>query len=366
MSGPASDAPLPAALAQWLDVHAESLDAGAAHAQALLPRLAEAGFTRIGVPSAFGGDGADAAAATRAIAAVAERSLAAAFVLWGHRASIEYLVRSPNEALRARRLPALLAGETAGATGLSNAMKFLSGIEALQIAATADPSGAARFRLSGRVPWATNLRHPDWLLAVAVERRDGAAPMIAALPADRPGLLRSADHDLLGLRGTNTAAVTVSEVRIGDDDLIAENARAWLPAVRPAFLGFQCGMPVGLARASLAAARRDAGGAITVLQAPLAAAEEGLDSAVAALDAGLREGRFAAAPKELFGLRIRLTEIALQAAQLELQASGGRAYHRDGASAFARRWREAAFLPVVTPSIAQLQGELARAAAAAA
>ncbi len=83
-------------------------------------------------------------------------SLTAAFVFWGQRAFIEYLLQSPNRALGDRLLGDLLAGTLAGATGLSNAMKFLSGIEALQVTATR--GGGDGWNLDGRLPWVTNLR----------------------------------------------------------------------------------------------------------------------------------------------------------------------------------------------------------------
>ena len=60
----------------------------------------------------------------------------------------------------------------------------------------------------------------------------------------------------------------------------------------------------------------------------------------------------------LFRLRIALAERVRDALQLELQAGGGRAYHRDQPLGFARRWAESAFIPIVTPSLTQLQGEL--------
>ena len=91
--------------------------------------------SRLGVPAAPGGHGGDVTDAVAAIAAVSECSLAAGFVFRGHRTFIEYLLQSSNEALRNKLLPGLLAGSRAGATGLSNAMKFLSGIEGLQIKA---------------------------------------------------------------------------------------------------------------------------------------------------------------------------------------------------------------------------------------
>ena len=63
-------------------------------------------------------------------------------------------------------------------------------------------------------------------------------------------------------------------------------------------------------------------------------------------------------------LRIALAESVQQAVMLELQASGGRAYLVDRDRSFARRWRESAFIPIVTPSLTQLQVELAKHAAA--
>ena len=65
-------------------------------------------------------------------------------------------------------------------------------------------------------------------------------------------------------------------------------------------------------------------------------------------------------------LRIALAGLVQTAVQLELQATGGRAYLQGQAPGFARRWLEAAFVPVVTPSLTQLQAELARQRAQAA
>ena len=363
---------LPQSLADWLDHHAEALDAGSEQAAAVVPQLAAGGLLRRGVPRNLGGDGAPLSAAVQAIAAVAEHSLAAAFVFWGQRACIEYLVQGENPALRDRWLPELLDGRIAGATGLSNAMKFLSGIEGLGLQAqTVSAPGAAEphWRIEGAVPWATNLHRGGFLVAVAVGQGD-QPPLVALLPHDRSGLQRSDDLDLIALRGTHTAALQVQGLPLDAGDVIALNARSWLPRVRPAFLGLQCGLSIGLARVALAAAQQMGVNAKSVLGEPIAAAQATLARDTADLLSGVDDGRFITAPVPLFELRIGLANTALQAVQLELQASGGRAYHRDQPLGFARRWREAAFLPIVTPSLTQLEGELqkhrARLAAAAA
>ena len=73
----------------------------------------------------------------------------------------------------------------------------------------------------------------------------------------------------------------------------------------------------------------------------------------------MRAHRFHTAPAQLFEIRIALAETAAQAVALELQASGGRAYLTPQGDGFARRWREAAFVPVITPSLVQLKAALA-------
>ncbi len=355
--------PLPPPLDDWLRAHAESLDSDSRHAGELLPRLAASGLLREGLAQAHDGRGTRLSAAVLAIAAVAERSLAAAFVFWGQRAFVEYLVQGESPALRERWLPALLAGEQAGATGLSNAMKHLSGLEALGLQARGD---AGALQIDGRVPWATNLRPAGFLVAVAVARADGGTPFVAALPNGRGGLQRSDDLDLIALRGTHTAALQLQAVPLQPDDVLAADARSWLPRVRPAFLGLQCALSIGVARAALAAARQRGADSKAVLGDDISTTAHGLDEATQALLAGIDDGRFATAPVPLFELRLALAGLAQQAVMLELQASGGRAYHRDPAHGFARRWREAAFLPIVTPSLTQLRAELNKRRAAAA
>ncbi len=113
----AGEAGLSSDVGRWLDDNALGLDVASDGSSALLPKLAAAGLFKIGVPAGHGGAGADVSDAVRAIAAVSARSLAAGFVFWGHRTFIEYLLQSPNAALRERLLPDLLAGRRAGATG---------------------------------------------------------------------------------------------------------------------------------------------------------------------------------------------------------------------------------------------------------
>lgn len=345
---------LDSTLRHWLDEQAEPLDRGLLDGEVVLARLAEAGLLRRGVPVEAGGAGGDVRDGVEAIAQVASHSLTAAFVFWGQRAFVEYLLHSDNAGLRQRLLPGLLSGETAGATGLSNAMKFLSGLEQLGIVAQPRAGG---WQLSGRLPWVTNLRKSGFVVAAAVDL-PGAAPLVVALPHDLPGLERSDDLALLGLQSSNTAALGLTDALLGEQWLIAEDARDYLPRARPSFLGLQCGMSIGLARRSLAEAEALLDGGRSVLLGDWQRLRERLAGFEQALLAGLDEGRFASAPVALFELRIGLAQVVAEALQLELQASGGKAYLQAHGAGFARRLRESAFVPVVTPSLVQLRSEL--------
>lgn len=356
MTEPASHhAGLAGPLASWIEQSADGLDTGSVAPSSVLAALADAGLPRIGVPQNLGGAGGSLTDAVEAIAEVSERSLTTGFVLWGHRTYIEYLLQSPNVGLRDSLLPQLLDGTLAGATGLSNAMKHLEGLEELQFSARNE---GKTLTVTGKLPWVTNLRSEAFHVAVAVSRNDGP-PFIASLASDDDGLVRSADLELLGLRASNTASMTVSGTVIDELRIIHSDATKWLPQVRPAFLGLQCGMSLGLARRSLLEARQASGAGRNVLHQPIADLSAQLEHQQRALFEGLRSNLFYANAAVLFRIRIALAEIVAGAVNLELQASGGRAYLSGPGRNFARRWREAAFIPVITPSIVQLKTALA-------
>lgn len=353
---------LDSAFAHWLETNAEGIDQGQSDPQQVLAQIAQAQVLRIGVSQAAGGLGGQVSDAVEAIAAIASHSLAAAFVCWGQRAFIEYLLQSPNQELRERLLAQLLSGELAGATGLSNAMKYLSGIEALQVRAQPEGEGWA---LNGRLHWVTNLRKSGFVVAAAIEDDAGGPPLVLAIPSSQAGLERSDDLQLMGLQSSNTAALTFRQVQLSRDWLLHDNACEFLPKVRPAFLALQCGMSIGLARRALAEVATHLQGRGAFLEEARQVLKQRLENTVGQLQQGLLDGRFVSQPAALFKLRIILAESAADALQLELQASGGKAYLTAYGQGFARRWRESAFVPIVTPSLVQLRAELQRQAAAA-
>src|SRR5690606_19088750 len=108
----------------------------------------------------------------------------------------------------------------------------------------------------GKLPWVTNLRPAGFHVAAAVDREDGGAAFVAFPAHDDAGLTRSPALDLMGMRSSDTAALTLENVRIGADRILAENGDAWLFEMKPSFIALQCGMSIGLARRALAEAAK--------------------------------------------------------------------------------------------------------------
>jgi alkylation response protein AidB-like acyl-CoA dehydrogenase len=204
----------------------------------------------------------------------------------------------------------------------------------------------------------TNLQPSGFDVAVAVQGEGNAPAFVASLSSDDEGLQRSADLDLLGLRASSTAAITIDSVQIAADRILDHDAKTWLPKVRPAFLGLQCGLSIGLARRAIAETERQLSSGRDILAGPVKSLAKDLARTQAMLSEGLSDSSFESRPAPLFRLRIRLAELAAEAVQLELSASGGKAYLSQPGRDFQRRLREVAFIPVITPSLVQLKTAL--------
>lgn len=321
-----------------------------------LSQIAREGWLGYGVPETLGGSGGGLLDAVEAIAKVSEECLTSGFVFWCQRAFIEYLVASDNTWLQAEILPQALQAELSGATGLSNAMKHLAGIEQLRLQARLDGETVT---LNGFLPWSSNLRPQQFVVAVAAQTETGRS-LVVAIPSDAEGLSRGEDLQLFGLQASWTSTLQLENVRLPHNWIISDDAQTFLPKIRPAFLLMQCGLGLGMARRSLQ----------EIAQAINGSNESALLNrlqlntwTLARLEAKVwqlsRLNTFDISQmRQVFELRIALTRLAVNLVGLELEAKGGAAYLKP--SGTARRLREVAFLPVLTPSLVQLETELHR------
>ncbi|MBD2329216.1 acyl-CoA dehydrogenase family protein [Alkalinema sp. FACHB-956] len=340
-----------------LEQQANALDEGLATASVgrSLSLIADAGWLGYGVPESLGGSGGTLLDTIEAIATVSGCCLTSGFVFWCQRAFIEYLVRTQNSWLQSEILPKVLRTEISGATGLSNAMKHLAGIEPLRLQAQLT---AQSVTLTGFLPWVSNLQPNNFLVAVAAQISP-ADTIVVAIPSHTPGLQRGEDLQLLGLQASWTSTLKLNNVELSSQWIISEDAQSFLPQVRSAFILLQCGLSLGLVRRALQEIKTHLHPNIAILQPRIQYIQITLEQ----LEAQLRSlsqlpDRSLLQERQIFELRIAFTRLAIDAVGLELEAKGGMAYFKS--SGTARRLREVGFLAVLTPSLVQLETELQR------
>lgn len=340
-------------LINWLEQHANDLNNSNEYADELFQRLIDEEYFKIGVPKEFGGLGGSVQQAVEITQKLANYSLVAGFISWGHRTVIHNLLKSLNPKPRELWLSDLLNGKLSGGSGLSNAVKFLSGIEELQVKIV---EKEGKLVLQGRLPWVSNLSKNGFITVFVAEYADRSKPpAIIALPSHAEGVTRSEELSLIGVQGSNTVAVQLDSVPLNTDWILDENAQEFIAQIRPVFLANQCAMAFGLAEKSLAEVEKTLVGNRSILSTEWQIQKEKLHRLQTELANGLNDESFIQNPKALFQIRIDIVDTVTQSLLLELQASGGRSYLANGGSDFIRRWREGAFLPVVTPSVLQLK-----------
>lgn len=165
----------------WLEANTEAIDqeTGGA-ADELLTRIAAEGVFKIGLSPELGGSGGEYQDVIDALSELASYSLSAAFIAWGQRTFIENIIASENSYLRETWLSDLLTGKLAAGTGLSNAVKYFSDIEELNVKIV-EKNG--KLYLRGRLPWVTNIRSDNFIAVFAAGyEKENKTSIILAVP----------------------------------------------------------------------------------------------------------------------------------------------------------------------------------------
>jgi alkylation response protein AidB-like acyl-CoA dehydrogenase len=275
---------------------------------------------------------------------VAAGSLATAFSVWSQTMVLEYLRCCPSPAAT-ELVPALRAGELAGATALAPAIADLAGEQPLPVQAERDGDG---WRLTGRLSWASNL-FDDAVVVAPARTTDGGRlvalfPLGAAQPVPAP--------PLLALNGTGTGAVELRGVPVAADAVLSTDLGGFLALCVPAMLLLQTALAVGLADAALPAAAGNLTGPNRTLVADHQELTE-RHAEVATRLAALAATPDGATRAGLARLRLDAMHVAADAVRLESAAALGSGFRAD--SPTSRRVREAAFLPVQAPTEGQLR-----------
>lgn len=285
-----------------------------------------------------------------------------AFLLWGHTTAMLYCAAAQAPYLRQEILPALARGDLLGGTGLSNAMKYYAGMEPLRLRAQRVPQG---FRVTGRLPFVSNLGPGHWVGVVAETDQAGRAAFF--LPTTATGLEVRECKKFLGFNGTGTYNLAFHDVFVPDDWVLAENADSFIQQIRAEFSLNQGAIAFGCIRASLGqlSQARDKQNGVNrylklqpeILAARLQQLSDRAQNLVAKAEGTEAPGEF----REVVELRLSGAYLALEAAQAGMLHEGATAYLQQ--SSAARRLREAYFIALVTPAVKHLEKLLKDAAA---
>ncbi|OBH25078.1 acyl-CoA dehydrogenase [Mycobacterium sp. E342] len=337
-------------LLEDIRAHAGALDRGEHQARRSFTALGAAGLLGVGAPGNADGGLPDMAEVIRSISG---ECMSTGFSLWAHRMAVEYLLTAATPFSAAAARP-LLAGTTLGVTGMASAFKEAAGCGSLELTAAPVDGG---YSVSGSIRWASNL-YPDSTMVTAVRTVAGER-LIVALPLNTPGVAVGDHFDLLAMGSTASSYLKLADAYVPSGQVLATDFDGFLQAVRPTFLVLQSAMCLGLTRTAVEQARNGLSGVNSVFSAQVDQVEEKLvdaEAAVADLAAAVG-GDEAPTKRELLSLRLVAAELASASADLEVRTAGGKGYaSRTSAS---RRYREAAFIPVQSPSEGQLRWELA-------
>ncbi|OBF58948.1 acyl-CoA dehydrogenase [Mycobacterium sp. 852002-53434_SCH5985345] len=337
-------------LLEDIRAHAGALDRGEQQSRRSFPALGTAGLLRLGAPANAHGRLPDMAEVIRLISG---ECMSTGFSLWAHRMAVEYLLTAatPYSTVAARPL---LAGTTLGVTGMASAFKEAAGCGSLELTATPVKGG---YVVTGPIRWASNL-YPDSTMVTAV-RTDAGERLIVALPLNTPGVVVGDHFDLLAMGSTASSYLNLTGAYVPTEQVLSRDFEDFLQAVRPTFLVLQSAMCLGLTRTAVNQAKIGLGGVNSVFSAQVEHVAERLADAEATLAdlAAAVGGDESPTKKELLSLRLDAAELSSASADLEIRTAGGKGYaSRTSAS---RRYREAAFIPVQSPSEGQLRWELA-------
>ncbi|MDO5075980.1 acyl-CoA dehydrogenase family protein [Corynebacterium sp.] len=326
---------------QEVSSNAAAVDSGTVDARYILPLLG---------PEKLG-EGLLATA--RTIREISRLDLSAGFTAWAHRMTLEYLRRAATNAHIDSIIGQLERGERPGVTGMAAAFKEFAGCGEIELHAVPVAGG---YRISGKLNWASNL-YDDAVLVTAARTVHGDR-IVFYIESQSEGVEFGSPFGLLGLNATASAWVTLDNVFVPESQIISHDFEAFIAEVRPTFVLLQVAECVGVAEAAVAAASARLTGVNETFGADVARVAEEIQGVVARQEDII--GRLPQATAvELLELRLDAASCATSAANIEVRVAGGAGYaQRSPAS---RRFREAAFIPVQSPSESQLRWELARA-----
>lgn len=353
--------------------HAADVDARARFPEESLAALASAGFHGLCVPTALGGMGHGPRAFVAVVEELAQACGSTAMVYVMHVTALQAIASSQTLADRDAILKAAAAGKhltTLAFSEKGSRSQFWAPVSKLE--AKGDGFVTNAFK-----SWVTSASRADSYVSSA-QKPGAASPMESTVYLARkgaPGLRIAAAFDGLGLRGNDSAPVSIEDHAVSARDLISAQgagAGTMLEVVLPWFSMGTAAMANGLCRAAVAATATHLAGTgfdhtqsqlrdIPTLRARLAEMSVRTEQARALLGYLLGEIEQPSATTPLFVLQSRLASLqaAVDVTDLGMKACGGAAFSKH--LPLERLFRDARAGWVMAPTVDHLQEFVGRA-----
>ena len=328
-----------------LKPYVKRIDTEAYYAENYLRKLGEAGF----LSSANKSKKDTIKDEMYLVEETAKICMTTAFCLWCHLAALTYVRNTKNEKLKNKLLPALESGEILAGTGLSNPMKFYAGLEKLHLSAKKVEGG---YLVSGVLPSVSNLGKGHSFGFVA--GLNDTEQIMGIVSCDVEGLQLKEKVDYLAINGSATYACSFKDVFIPNENILSEDAGAFIEVIRPAFLLYQIPLGLGVTQASIESiekvCQRQNGCNQYLKNRPEDLRQE--EEKIQAKIQTLFEQEHVPF-KEIAAIRLQSAYLTLEAVQASMLHNGSAGYLQNCAPS--RRLREAYFYANLTPTIKHLE-----------
>jgi alkylation response protein AidB-like acyl-CoA dehydrogenase len=239
--------------------HAARWDQEAEVPHTAIERLAHQGFLGMAVPEEWGGLGYDARTITLVIEEIAAVSASLAIMIAVHNSvGLLPVYRYATEAQKKKFLPRLVSQEMS-AFSLSEPD---AGSDAAALRATAERDGD-HYVLNGSKNWVTNGLQAGIYLIFAKTDRNAGAHGISAFIVEKgtPGLVLGKPEDKMGLRGSDTIALTLENLRVPAENRLGAEGEGFKVALSALDAG-----RIGVAAQALGVMRAAQGEAVRYAQ----------------------------------------------------------------------------------------------------
>ncbi len=195
---------------------AESTDSDTNWPGDSLDLCADAGVFSWFIAKEFGGVGHSAAENTEGYLKLSRACLPTAFVITQQTAASDRIAQSPNESIRKQLLPGIARGDRRATVGISHLTTSRQHVSRPVMSARRIDGGHI---VNGYSPWVTGAAHVDWYVMGAV--LDDRREILFVIERNRTGVAVKPHAKLLGLTGSCTGPVELTDVLISDEYLLA-------------------------------------------------------------------------------------------------------------------------------------------------